>query len=81
MKSILIALLLAPAAQAAQPKIIDLMPAPKARLSDEGRKPAARAMNQKPAEKAEKNATRRKTAPRRAAAHPPRLAKAPRTQM
>jgi DNA end-binding protein Ku len=52
----------APAAQAAQPQIIDLMSALKASLSDEGRKPAARATKKKAAEKSEKKPARRKTA-------------------
>jgi DNA end-binding protein Ku len=52
----------APAAQVAQPQIIDLMSALKASLSDEGRKPAARATKKKAAEKSEKKPARRKTA-------------------
>jgi len=53
----------APAAQAAQPQIIDLMSALKASLADEGRKPAARATKKKAAaEKSEKKPARRKSA-------------------
>ena len=53
----------APAVQAAQPQIIDLMSALKASLSDEGRKPAARATKKKAAaEKSEKKPARRKSA-------------------
>jgi DNA end-binding protein Ku len=53
----------APAAQAAQPQIIDLMSALKASLTDEGRKPAARATKKKSAaEKSDKKPARRKTA-------------------
>jgi DNA end-binding protein Ku len=54
----------APSAEAAQPQIIDLMAALKASLSDEGRKPAARAAKKKAASagKSEKKSTRRKSA-------------------
>jgi len=52
----------APATEAAQPQIIDLMAALKASLSDEGRKPAARAAKKKSAGKAEKKSARRKSA-------------------
>jgi DNA end-binding protein Ku len=50
----------APATEAAQPQIIDLMSALKASLSEEDRKPAARAS--KKAAKSEKKAARKKTA-------------------
>ena len=50
----------APAAAAAQPQIIDLMSALKASLSEEGRKPAARAS--KKASKSEKKSARKKSA-------------------
>ena len=54
----------APASEAPQPQIIDLMSALKASLSDQGRKPAARAAKKKSAAsaKSEKKSTRRKSA-------------------
>jgi DNA end-binding protein Ku len=54
----------APASRVAQPQIIDLMSALKASLSDEGRKPAARAARKKStaSAKSEKKSTRRKSA-------------------
>jgi DNA end-binding protein Ku len=53
----------APAAEAPQPQIIDLMAALKASLSEkEGRKPAARASKKKAVAKAEKKPARRKSA-------------------
>jgi len=51
----------APATEAAQPQIIDLMSALKASLSEEGRKPAARA-SKKAAGKTEKKSARKKSA-------------------
>lgn len=54
----------APASEAPQPQIIDLMSALKASLSNQGRKPAARAAKKKSAAsaKSEKKSTRRKSA-------------------